>query len=674
MFPPDLRPLAHLSRTDSSGEAGLALAERLAALGLERGAARQLERALPRIEAQKGPAEAEACLDQWLARWPAHHRSRLALVARLERRAAYEEAHRVLEAGLTLAPQHGPFWQRLGQLFSRVGRYGDAIEVLKRAAQCDPAHVSCRTELGHLHRNVGFVDEAIHWHGEALALQPDSLLLHLNHLFVLPLVASSHEQIDHCRRRCEDGLPALEQHLDQLPATRRVEALRPKAEIVCHPFYLLYHNRDDRQLLERYARLMAALVHGAWPPPPLRAPRLASPLLDQPDAGPDAASTPGGSGVEQRLRLGLISGFFHDHSNARAFEGLIRHLDRDRFEVVLIHLASSPRDGVSERLESWCDRTLILPPRLNQASEALQELALDLLFYTDLGMHPFLTLLASRRLAPVQATGWGVPQTSGMESIDYYVSGDLVEPPQAERQYSETLVRLPGLPCCYLSASLDPVERNRDYYLLPPDRQLWGCLHRFDKFHPDFDAALEAIARAVPESLFVFVEEEVPALTGFLLDRLARTAPTARERMLILARMERRDFLALGGCLDVLLDPFHFGSGITLYETIHSGTPVVTLEGAFLRSRYVAAAYRLMGVNDAPVARTPEEYVALAVGLMADSGRRQRLRQQIAGQARTHLYDRLEYVRGFERFVQKAVAASRAADQAAAQEECAPQR
>jgi predicted O-linked N-acetylglucosamine transferase (SPINDLY family) len=309
--------------------------------------------------------------------------------------------------------------------------------------------------------------------------------------------------------------------------------------------------------------------------------------------------------------------------------------------VVLIHLATSPRDAVSARLE---------------------ELGLDLLFYTDLGMHPFATMLATWRAAPVQATGWGIPQTSGLPGIEYYVSGDLVEPPEAQEHYSETLVRLPGLPCCYRSEAIEPLERDRNDYFLPPDRPLWGCLHRLEKLQPDFDLALEAIARAVPDSLFVFVEEEVPSLTSLYLDRLGRSAPTAREQVVMLSRMDWPDFLALAGCLDVLLDPFHFGSGITLYETIHTGTPVVTLEGRFLRSRFVAAAYRLIEVEDPPVAATPAEYVELAVAMMQDPQRRELLRQEIAAKAKARLYDRFDYVRGFEDFALAAVAQARSGE------------
>jgi predicted O-linked N-acetylglucosamine transferase (SPINDLY family) len=530
--------------------------------------------------------------------------SLLALAKRLAAARDFNAAILCLQEGLHLAPEDPELWSQLARLLLALGRYGDAIPCLIRLAELEPANAACRTELGHLFRRVGYLGDAIHWHGEALAVQPDSLLLHLNHLFVLPLVAESPQQIAACRERCEQGLRALEQEQPFHDFDREVAA-------ICHPYYLIYHDRNDRELLEIYGRLITR-----------------------------ALPTPGDASIP-RIRIGFLSGFFYNHSNARAFDGLILHLNRHRFEVVLIHLATSHRDAVSARLE---------------------ELGLDLLFYTDLGMHPFATMLATRRAAPVQATGWRIPQTSGLPGIEYYVSGDLVEPPEAQEHYSEILVRLPGLPCCYRSEAIEPLERDRNDYFLPPDRPLWGCLHRLEKLHPDFDLALEAIARAVPDSLFVFVEEDVSSFTSLYLDRLARSAPTAREQVVMLSRMDWPDFLALAGCLDVLLDPFHFGSGITLYETIHTGTPVVTLEGRFLRSRFVAAAYRLIEVEDPPVAATPAEYVELAVALMQDPRRRELLRQEIAAKAKARLYDRLDYVRGFEDFALAAVAQARSGE------------
>jgi predicted O-linked N-acetylglucosamine transferase (SPINDLY family) len=96
-----------------------------------------------------------------------------------------------------------------------------------------------------------------------------------------------------------------------------------------------------------------------------------------------------------------------------------------------------------------------------------------------------------------------------------------------------------------------------------------------------------------------------------------------------------------------------------MFETMASGTPTIALEGPFLRSRFVAGAYRQMGLADAPIASSIEEYVELAVALMSDDEKRLVLRQKIRNAAIHHLYDRLEMVRGFEDFAVDAISRAR---------------
>ena len=60
-------------------------------------------------------------------------------------------------------------------------------------------------------------------------------------------------------------------------------------------------------------------------------------------------------------------------------------------------------------------------------------------------MHQYVQVLASLRHAPVQATTWGHPVTSGMSTIDFFLSADEFEPPDADAHYTETLIRLPRM-------------------------------------------------------------------------------------------------------------------------------------------------------------------------------------------------------------------------------------
>jgi predicted O-linked N-acetylglucosamine transferase (SPINDLY family) len=532
-----------------------------------------------------------------------------------------------LRDGLRHDPTRARGWHLLGELLSQWGDTADAAEALTQAATWDPANLTCRTELGHLFRNLSQPEAAIHWHEEALRLQPDALTLRLNLAFVQPLVPTSLSQMAALRDRTENELAAIEQDIDLLKHY-------PNQISTCHPYYLIYDNTNHRQLMERYGRLLGKAFAEPNPPP----------------VNPPCPAERGG-----RARIGFLSGFFYNHSHARAFEGLIQHLDRDLFDVVIIHLPSSPSDAVSLRLNSYCQEVIHLPPGLEESSAMLRQLNLELLFYTDIGMHPWMGMLACRRHAPLQVTGWGVPQTSGMATIDAYLSGDAVEPEDGDDHYSEVLVRLPGLPCSYPRALIQAPPRPREWFLLPEGEPLFGCLQLLEKIHPEFDTVLEQLAQTVPQAWFVFIESKTSQLTEIFLNRLARTAPTACARLILLSRLERPDFLALSACIDVLLDPFHFCSGITLFETLHTGTPIVTMEGRFLRSRFVAGAYNVIGVAQPPVTHSAQEYVEVAARLITNPEARKQLAEEIRQKASCHLYDRLDVVRGFEAFALAAI-------------------
>ena len=116
--------------------------------------------------------------------------------------------------------------------------------------------------------------------------------------------------------------------------------------------------------------------------------------------------------------------------------------------------------------------------------------------------------------------------------------------------------------------------------------------------------------------------------------------------------------MAIMARVDLLLDPLHFGSGNTFYDAMVCGTPVVTWPGRFARGRNVAAAYRQMGVADAPVAQHLDDYAPLALALGREPERRQALQSASVEAAGRELFEDMQAVRELESFLEAAVAAA----------------
>ena len=415
---------------------------------------------------------------------------------------------------------------------------------------------------------------------------------------MLPVILQSNEQIDRLRKQ-------LGRELDQL-ATERLKPLEhPEGEVLLTQFYLAYHARNNRDLFRKLCRAYRShykarteidrrpLAHGA------------------------------------KLRIGFVSTFFHSHSVGRSTYGLIRDLPRERFDVHVFAI-SPHNDPVALAIRTAADHYAALPGDVDRARAAIDAAGLDILLFADLGMHPVTTFLAFSRMAPLQLTTWGHSVTSGIDSVDYYVSSEAIEPADAQALYSEKLLRMPGyfLPRYQRPAAVSATARGQHRYF---------CPQSLFKLHPDFDRALKGILERDAKGEILLLGGN-PRWEQDIRSRLARTLGEVASRVRFMPPASHAEFLAQIAASDVIIDPFHFGGCNTSCEALALGVPVVTLPSFQLPGRFTLGLYREMGI-DACIARSEAEFVDLAIRLGTEPDHRRAVSQQIAERAGA-LFDR----------------------------------
>jgi predicted O-linked N-acetylglucosamine transferase (SPINDLY family) len=539
------------------------------------------------------------------------------------------EALRLLQQAANNVDASAEVYALMAEILLDDYRLDDGLAMVNKAISLQPESILYWCMRANIFFSMSDLKQCSEAFSKATSLCPQSAALFLNQNLLFPVIPASTQQIQDCRVKFIDGLVKAESAPELTLIYQHPCSL--------HTFTLAYHNSNDLELLVRYNSLMR---------------KLATPLLSELETIKHRRLSSVNSPAPrvERIRIGFMSRYFYGHSNTMAFQGLIRLLDRNRFEIILIHVFGSREDNVRSELNSLVDEVVDLPNDLEAIYLKLHELNLNILYFTDLGMSPYDFLYPLFRSAPIQITGWGIPHTSGNDSLDYYISAAGIEPDGAEALYSEKLVKLPGgLPCCFYTDSLDTPELGREYFFLPNHCKLIGCLQSLHKLHPDFDHLLEAIATQNPDSILVFVEDSYSISTELFLKRLTSSAPTAKDQIIVLKKMVREEYQALTKCMDLLLDPIYYGSGITFFEAVLAGTPIVTLEGDFLRSRVVASGYREMGIYSAPIATSTQEYIQIVHELLDNDGQRESLRKQIHSQ-RHRVVNRADYVRSFEEF------------------------
>ena len=494
---------------------------------------------------------------------------------------------------------------RLAAALQDCNRQREAEQWYRRILELDPGNRDALLCLAVI-REDSDVEEARSLMDRYTALRAGAAP-RLRRALMLPVILQSSEQIDRIRQR-------LDRDLDELLELKPSRVPNPEFEVGATPFNLAYHGRNNAPLLRKIARVCRSMY-------PAR-----------------TGCARQGFSPGRRLRIGFVSTYFHAHSVGRTTFGLIRDLPRDRFEVQVFAIAPQA-DDLAEAIRKSADRYVPLPLDLGRVRDAIDSAALDIVFFADIGMHPLTYFLAFWRLAPIQMVTWGHSVTSGIDTIDYYVSADAIEAAGSEQYYSEKLVRLPGyfMPR-YRRPALDGPRASRGQLGLPDGKHLYYCPQNLFKLHPDFDAAIRAILERDLEGELVLLEFVRAGVAEQLRRRFELTLGALASRIRFVPRSEHRKFLQYVAAADLVLDPFHFGGCNSSCDALSLGVPVVTLPGSQLPGRFTLGLYQEIGL-DTCVARSADEYVEIALRLGRDAEHRRSVSEQISARC-ARLFDR----------------------------------
>ncbi len=530
---------------------------------------------------------------------------------------------------LLASPEHADAWYNLGRLALRGGHAREAMDLLLRAVQlrpswcdayknlgeacfaqgdveaaeaafqaalqCVPGDADSLANLARLRQEADDYPTALAHYRAALAAGADDATL-LRFALLMPLFSINGAEIAAHRSRVESNLASLRE--------RDMTLVDPARGIATPAFYFAYQGVNDRPLMSA----LGDIVTRAWRPTPV----------------PRVARAP-------RPRIAFVSAHFRQHTIARLYAPLLERLPRDDFDVAVLSIGQ--HDGpLATRIAAAAEHALAVPEDLLAARQGLQALAPDVVVYCDIGMDPWSYYLAAERQAPVQCVTWGHPVTSGLASVDYFLSSTFIEPDGAQDHYREKLIQLPSWPVLYEEPAAPRSLTTRRDFGFVGDETIYLCPQSLFKLHPDFDACLAAILRGDPHGVVVLIESRA-TWRARLEGRFACTAPDVADRIRFVPAVSSQDFGALLAAADVVLDTRHFSGGYTSFETIWAETPFVTERGAYMRGRVTAGLCDLLGLDEA-VADGVDDYAARAIALANAGAVRDGMRAKLARRKR----------------------------------------
>lgn len=326
-----------------------------------------------------------------------------------------------------------------------------------------------------------------------------------------------------------------------------------------------------------------------------------------------------------RTRLGIVSAQFYPFNSVLDdFQGVMTQLPK-HFDVHFVYLAEQT-PTYSPFLDSMPGQHLVFarddPMWMQRARHDIQALELDVLLYLDATMSKMCRALAMSKLARVQAVTHGHPVTSGIPTLDYYISWAAAERHDAQTHYTEQLALLPAHTMHQVyehrtqhgvsKKDGQPFKHLTRQDLLQKDGTWYTCMQKPFKRHPEFDTMLADILGHDPQARILLHDTEGnPEVTRIVKQRLEAQGVDL-DRVHFIPTLPHHKLMALYTLSDVILDSYHAGGCTTTREALELGAPVVTLPATHLGGRWSLAYYNIMDVHEL-IAHNKTHYATLAV-------------------------------------------------------------
>ncbi len=516
------------------------------------------------------------------------------------------EALPELDAALAKLPGDFAALGNRAQTLLALGRGGEALAAYKKLHARDPHHPALILNYGGLLAELGRAQEA------------EKLLF--------PLAASEHPLAASANISLGVALIAQGRHRYARAAFERAATLDPanpaggSGAIFAANFDPDLNDAQTQKRRKDWARRYAEPLRATW----------------RPHANP--------RDPKKRLIVGYVSGDFREHAAAGVIEPILAAHDKNAVETVLY--SCNPADdartvqfkALADRWRDWrgvSDDT---------AAAQVRDDGIDIL--VDLSGHTGgnRLLVFARKPAPLQITGWGDANGTGLSAIDFLFTDKVALPAVSRDEFAEKALDLPNAQ--FFAAPSDapePAWPARD------DSTLYiGTFNRIAKLD---DAVLRLWARllAKPGRRLVLKDRTIveAAARARIEARLAAAGIDPAKADLV-GPTDRAANYADYARLDVALDPFPYGGGLTTLDALWMGVPLVTLRGRTIQGRLSASILAAIGRAEW-IADTPGDYVRIVETLLADTSARRSARENLREAVRrSAVGDAAAYARAVE--------------------------
>jgi len=348
-----------------------------------------------------------------------------------------------------------------------------------------------------------------------------------------------------------------------------------------------------------------------------------------------------------------VSGDFWEHPVGYILLNTLKKLQNKNLEL-FAYSNLSKKDNFSVKLKNYFDSWYEIGNKkdikiINQIRKDKINILFDLSGHSAKNRLP----LFIHKPAPVQISWGGYPGFIGIPEIDYVIGDSYVTPKNEEKYFTEKTFLLPNIWICFTppdyQVKIDKLPAIKNKYIT------FGSFNNLSKINEDVIILWSKILKSVSNSK-IFLKSNVLNDTYFrnlIINRFEKNNIKA-DSIILEGKSSRRDYLATYNKIDIALDPFPYSGGISSFESLWMGVPVLTLKG---NNQFVSHQTESINHNSKMsdwVAEDENQYLNKAIKFASDIDALRNLRKNLREKIlRQPSFDSTLFAKEFDRAIWK---------------------
>jgi predicted O-linked N-acetylglucosamine transferase (SPINDLY family) len=426
----------------------------------------------------------------------------------------------------------------LGNLFKDLKRFDEAIDKYKHAIKLKPDYAEAYYNQGIVYKKIYKYNEAIKSFESALKIRPDYLDAYFDLGQAFVTVGKFEKAIENFEK---------------------VINLKPDFTLAYNNifFTLLYVKKKDHQLFISLAKKFRSSIKN-----------INQNLLIKPkfDVKP------------KKLRIGFVSGDFWEHPVGYILLGLLKNLKNKNLEIIA-YSNFSKKDNFSAKLGSYFHHWHEIGDKGDmEVINQIRNDKINILF--DLSGHAAKNRLSvfANKAAPIQISWGSYPGFIGIPEIDYFIGDKYITPKNENKYFIEKVILMPNIWICFTAPDFE--VKIKELPAIQNKYITFGSFNNLSKVNAEVVSLWSKIIKAVPKSK-IFLKSNVLSDSYFKKEIIENFKKNniSSDSIILEGRSSRNEYLKSYNKVDIALDPFPYSGGITTFEAMWMGVPVLTKKG-----------------------------------------------------------------------------------------------